>query len=298
MALPSAVQAMAGRGANWSSWVDGLPRLIEEILADWDLTQTGALSPGDASVFVPVRSDRDEAAMLKIGVPSHDSEHEHLALQHWQGRGAPRLLRAAPRRRVLLLETWRPVDLTDLWDMEACEIVAELYGDLHRPAPPQLPTLSSYVEGWVADLEQLPRSAAIPRRLVEQAISVGRRFLGDPRSDGTMIHGDLHYANVLAADRTPWVAINPQPISGDPHYEVAPMLWHRFEELHGDVRGGVRGRFHALVDGAGLDEDRARQWVVLRMINSAARELRGATGSVPDQDRLTRCVAVAKAVQD
>ena len=58
-----------------------------------------------------------------------------------------------------------------------------------------------------------------------------------------MIHGDLHYENVMAADREPWLAIDPKPMSGDPHYELAPMLWNRFEELAtGDVRDGVRRR--------------------------------------------------------
>ena len=53
----------------------------------------------------------------------------------------------------------------------------------------------------------------------------------DAATTGTLIHGDLHYENVMAADREPWLAIDPKPMSGDPHYEIAPMLWNRFEEL-------------------------------------------------------------------
>ena len=37
----------------------------------------------------------------------------------------------------------------------------------------------------------------------------------------------------------------------------------------GDVRDAVRRRFHTLVDAAGLDEDRARDWVVVRMVLNA-----------------------------
>jgi streptomycin 6-kinase len=129
-----------------------------------------------------------------------------------------------------------------------------------------------------------------------------------------MIHGDLHYENVLAADRAPWLAIDPKPMSGDPHYEVAPMLGNRWEELAGDVRGGVRRRFHALVDAAELDEDRARDWVVVRMMHSAlwcleddagedAANDAGTSGpasspGMSTADYLTMCVTVAKAVQD
>jgi streptomycin 6-kinase len=183
--------------------------------------------------------------------------------------------------------------------------VAGLYPRIHVPALPQLRPLTSYVEARAGDLAQLPRNAPLPRRLVEQAISLSRDFLADPGSTGTMIHGDLHYENVMAADRAPWVAIDPKPMSGDPHYEPAPMLWNRMEELGapgavGSVRDGLRRRFHALVDHAGLDEHRARDWVVLRMVNNACWHLRDqpAGKRTTTDDYLTTCIAVAKAVQD
>jgi streptomycin 6-kinase len=59
---------------------------------------------------------------------------------------------------------------------------------------------------------------------------------------------------------------------------------------------GVRGRFYTLVDAAGFDEDRARAWVVVRVIREATREL--SNGSRADATRLTKYVALAKAVQD
>ena len=74
--------------------------------------------------------------------------------------------------------------------------------------------------------------------------------VSDPASTGTLIHGDLHYENVLAADREPWLVIDPKPMSGDPHYEIAPMLWDRWDELAGYVREGVRRRFHTLSEAA------------------------------------------------
>ena len=152
----------------------------------------------------------------------------------------------------------------------------------------------------------LPRSAPLPRRLVEQAASVSRAFAGDPATDGTLVHTDLHYANVLLDEAGDWVAIDPKPLSGDPHYEVAPMLWNRFDELVSpqatrNVREGIRLRFHTLVDTAGLDEERARDWVVVRMMANAVSRLLGPPEldrGMPDEDWFTLCVTVAKAVQD
>jgi streptomycin 6-kinase len=302
---------MARRGPDWASWVDTLPRLVAEVLEEWQLVRDGDLMHGFCALVVPVRTAGKRPAVLKVAFPDEESEHEHLALQHWHGHGAVQLLRADPHRRAMLLERLHHEDLTDLWDVEACEVVAGLYPRLHVPAPPQLRSLTSYVGRWAADLDDLPRSAPVPRRLVEQASALARDLCADEASTGVMIHGDLHYENVLAGDREPWLVIDPKPMSGDPHYELAPMLWNRFEELAGDTRNGVRRRFHALVDAAGLDEDRARAWVVVREVlnamwalHDAAREHRGrapvpASGlTAADRDWVTMCVTIAKAVQD
>jgi streptomycin 6-kinase len=117
-----------------------------------------------------------------------------------------------------------------------------------------------------------------------------------------MIHGDLHYENVLAAEREPWLVIDPKPMSGDPHYEVAPLLWNRFDEVlaSGHVRDAVRRRFHAVVDTADLDEDRARDWIVVRMVHNAmwCVEDNPHGFDAEEQAYLTMCITLAKAVQD
>jgi streptomycin 6-kinase len=173
-----------------------------------------------------------------------------------------------------------------LSDVDACEAVVGFYRRLHVPAMPQLPTLASLLAQWADDFASLPRSASIPHRLVEQAIGLCRDLAGDPGD--RVLHGDLHYGNVLAADREPWLAISPKPLNGDPHFELAPMLWHRWDELADNIRIGVQRRFYALVDAAGFDEDRARGYVLLRAVRQATQ----------DPDHLTKFVALAKAVQD
>ncbi|MCW2769861.1 MAG: aminoglycoside resistance protein [Aeromicrobium sp.] len=263
-------------------------RLVRALLDEWDLLVVDGAPPGPASV-VPVMT-ADGPAMLKVAPPDV-ARHEALALRHWHGRGAVRLLRADPRRGALLLERLSAQDLTGAWDVEACEIVAGLYGRLHVPAPPQLARLSTYAAGWAADLSG-GRSGALPRRIVEQAAHLARAFATDPATDGALVHGDLHYGNVLAGDRESWSAISPRPLSGDPHVEVAPLLSHRWAEVatSKDVRGTLRRRFHAVVDTARLDEERARDWVIVR--EAAAALTDGGT------DRASISVAVIKAVQE
>jgi streptomycin 6-kinase len=295
--LPAAVRAMVDRGEEWQTWVDTLPAAIAGLLAEWELTIEGSPMHGYCSVVLPVRTRAGRPAVLKVGFPDLESEHEALALQRWHGAGAVLLLRADPHRRALLLERLHPETLTELWDVEACEVVGELYGRLHVPAPPQPRRLSGELVRWQRQLDNLPRGAPVPRRLVEQALAVARDFAVDDDTDGVLVHGDLHYDNVLAADREPWLVIDPKPLSGDPHFEPAPMLWNRWDEMiaSGSVRDAVRRRFHTLVDTAGLDERRARDWVVLRVVLNAVWALEDGDD---DQDEVTCNVTIAKAVQD
>ena len=304
--LPQELLGQAALGPAWSGWLDRLPRLLRDLLDEWELTVDGEPRHGYVSAVLPVRTAIGEPAALKVSFDGDDeSLHEGLALQHWHGDGVVRLLRADPRRRALLLERLKVRDLTDVAETEACEIVAAFYPRLHVPAFPQLRTLTSYVERWVDDLAGLGRDAPIPRRYVEQAVSLGRDLVADPDSVGRVVHGDLHYENVLAADREPWLVIDPKPMSGDPHYEPAPMLWNRWMESagRGAERDDVRHRFFTIVDAGGLDEDRARDWVVVRMVLNASwtvLDARHADRALDAEDRewITRCVTIAKAVQD
>lgn len=297
MRLPDGVLGMSTRGADWAAWVDRLPSIVRGLYDEWELRPDGWMMHGYCALVVPVVTSSGRRAMLKVSFADEESEHEHLALSHWGGRGAVPLLRADPHRRAMLLEALRDVSLRESWHVEACTVVGELYGQLHIPAFNQLRPLTDLVGRWADGLAALPRSAPLPRRMIEQAVSLARDFVADPASTGTLIHTDLHYDNVLLSEAGEWLAIDPKPVSGDRHYEVAPMLWNRFEELAGDVRAGVRRRFHTLVDTAGLDEERARDWVVVRMLVNAAEALTGPDAGYP-QDWVTTCIAVAKAVQD
>ena len=295
---------MARRGPQWQRWVDELPALQRDVLAAWALRPDGAPQHGHVSLVQPVRTAGGRPAVLKLGFPDDESAHEHLALQHWHGSSAVQLLRADPHRRALLLERLHPGSLAEVADVKACETVAELYARLHRPALPQLRRLSDLLERWQGQLAEVPRSAPVPHRLVQQAAAIARDFASERAADGMdgrLLHGDLHYDNVLAGDREPWLVIDPKPLAGDPHIEPAPMLWNRWDEVvaSGDVRDAVRRRFHSLVDAAGLDEDRARDWAVLRVVLNAVWELRDTPpGQTPDHQVLTVSVSVAKAVQD
>ena len=308
MRLPATFAAYAARGDAFAEFLARLPGVVEALVGEWrlavDLPPGAEPTHGSGALVVPVRTAGGRPAVLKVGFPHPEAEQEHLALRHWDGRGAVRLLRADPRRHALLLERLHREDLGALWDVEACEVVAGLYASLHVPAPPSVRRLAPYAENWAGRLLALPRDAPLPRRLVEQAAGLARDLAATPVDGGDrMLHTDLHGANVLAADREPWLAIDPKPLAGDPHHEVAPMLWNRWDELVAadrSLREGVRLRFHTLVDAAGLDEARARDWTLVRVVVNAMWTLQECAPPLDAaaRARITRCVTLAKAVQE
>ncbi|MBA3530255.1 MAG: aminoglycoside resistance protein [Propionibacteriaceae bacterium] len=300
--LPEAFLRFADRSEAWAHWLDGLPRLIQDVVSEWSLTLDGSFRSGQAALVAPVLTSQGDPAVVKFGWPHPEAEHEHLALRAWGGHGAVRLLRADPRRSVMLLERANADrDLTTLPIGQACEVVADLYRRLHRPAVPQLDLLSAHAARWADELSQLRFDGWVPRRYVDQAASLARAFSTDERSDGTLIHTDLHYFNVLASDREPWLAIDPKPLSGEPAYEVAPLLWNRWEEAvdTGNIRQALLARLFAVVDAGELDEDRVRSWVIVReMVNimwSLTEE--GAQWGADTSDWITAAITIVNAMQ-
>jgi len=272
---------------------------MADVIAQWKLEPDGLPMTGGTAVVVPVVTASGERAVVKFGLPHPESADEHLALRAWAGDGAVRLLRADPRRGVLLLERADGGrDLSSVPVVEACAVIAGLYSRLHRPALPQLVRLSDQAARWARELPALRESRVVPRRFVDQAIGLADGFSMDRATDSALIHTDLHYFNVLAAAREPWLAIDPKPMAGDPAYEIAPLLWNRWTEAvaTGDVRNAVRERMFTVVDAAGLDEDRVRGWVVVRELVNVLWATTDPSART-DPGWITAATAIVKAVQ-
>jgi streptomycin 6-kinase len=282
---PTAWYAVAGE-----TWLRRLPGLLTELLEEWSLSVEGNVRWGVAAVAVPVRSPAGPA-VLKVTWPHHEALTEHLGLRQWDGRGAVRLLRADPRRFALLLERLDPAtDLRSLPVDEACGIIGDLLAQLRSPAHPQVPTLSAYAERQLA---KPPPLDLLPRRFVDQARRLATDLTSDPDVEASLLHTDLHYENVLRGTRQPWLAIDPKPTAGDRAFEVAPALWNRTDELGtgSSVRWNLRRRLEVICDHAGIDEDRARAWTIVREVDNATDPTEG-------PERTSLAVAVIKAMNN
>lgn len=220
---------------------------------------TGPARVGWTAAVFPVERD-GEQAVLKIGWPHTESLAEHTALGLWGGRGAVRLLAADPGRGALLLERLDATrTLRDVDAFEACHIVGGLLRTLHVPAPATIPPLGDFL---LRQLERLD-DPAVPRRFAARTRSLAEDLLRDATS--RVLHTDLHYDNVLAAEREPWLAIDPKPFAGHPGFELQPLLRNRSDELGtgSALRWSVRHRLEVAAAAAGVDPEEARLWSLL-----------------------------------
>ena len=292
-------QSLRGRpaegGPSGDEWFDGLPALLRLCLEQWDLRPDGAARHGACALVLPVRAPSGVAA-LKLTWPHPEAIHEHLALRYWAGHGAVRLLAADPPRWALLLERLDPDrDLNAEPIFDACRTIGALLAELDRPAPVQLERLSQQASRWAVTLRSSRR--VLPQRLVDRAAGLALDLAADPDVDARMVHTDLHFANVLAGGRQPWLAIDPKPLAAEPAFAVAPALWNRWPEAAAahDTRGHLRRRLEIICAKAGIDPDRAMAWTLVREAVNALWAAGQPDRTTPD--RIDAAVTIMKAMQ-
>jgi streptomycin 6-kinase len=76
---------------------------------------------------------------------------------------------------------------------------------------------------------------------------------------------DLHAGNVLAAQREPWLVIDPKPYVGDPCYDVLQHMLNCLTRLRRDPDDLVT----RISDLGGVDRERVRLWLFARCVQES-----------------------------
>ncbi|MFZ3569040.1 aminoglycoside phosphotransferase family protein [Streptomyces sp. BH097] len=255
--------AYAGEAGR--AFVAALPARVEEFLERWELTVDGPLMHGMAALVVPVVGEGRPAA-LKFQVLDEETEGEPVALRAWDGDGAVRLLAHDGGTGTMLLERLDSARMLSVVEdsRKAVLVIAELLARLTAgPAPEGMRRLSDIAAGMLADApEALGRVADPAERALLADCAAAVREVADEAGD-RLLHWDLHFDNVLAAEREPWLAIDPKPLAGDPGFDLWPALNNRFEPEE------TVWRFDAMSGALGLDRERARAWTLGRVLQNA-----------------------------
>jgi streptomycin 6-kinase len=214
--------------------------------------------------------------VLKLGVPNPELLTEIEALRIYDGRGCVQLLAADREQGALLLERLEPgmpLRGADDDDERATAIAAGVMRRLWRPLPPEHPFPS--VARWAAGLGRLRKrfegaTGPLPCALVERAEDLFRALIAS-MAEPVLLHGDLHHDNILAAEREPWLAIDPKGVVGEPAYEVGALLRNPFPEILSMPQPGriLARRVDQLAGELGFDRDRILGWALAQAVLAA-----------------------------
>jgi streptomycin 6-kinase len=166
------------------------------------------------------------------------------------------LLARDDERDAIVIERCEPgTYLSSLALDDALDVLVALLPRLWKRAGEPFRTLEDEAEWW---LEYLPRESQFERRLRDAAVEALRE-LASTQGEQVLLHQDLHGENVLAAQREPWLVIDPKPLVGEREFSVAPIV--RSFELGHSKRDALH-RLDRLTSELGLDRERARCWAI------------------------------------
>jgi streptomycin 6-kinase len=247
-------------GEAGRAWLRELPGIAVDLLQRWSCVPDGPIMHGAVGIVLPVRCD-DRPAVIKLSFPHPGNVDQPDAFVAWDGCGAVRLYDRDDARFAMLLERAGPGTLADVADNDkAVAVLGELSRRLAVAAPAGLPRLRDQVAGWESEI-LVAEADVLPRRILDAAIAALRE-LDHPE---TMVHGDIHDANVLAGEREPWLAIDPKGVVGDPAYDAFTVI-HSPRLL---LTSGHRRALDIFCEAAGIDRERARRWALVRAVRSA-----------------------------
>jgi streptomycin 6-kinase len=268
LSLPRNLLATATKERR-TDWLATLPATVRRLSRRWSLRVSEPFQPGGHTAWVaPARTLQGEDRVLKVAWRHPETEHEADALRAWAGAGAVELYEATefPETIALLLERCRPGRALSQEPEEDQDLV--IAGLLRRLwiAPGsgcQAHSLAQMCTRWAEQFDSKAAAGLVPldRALAADGIALFHS-LPAAAERHVLLCTDLHAGNVLAAQREPWLAIDPKPYVGDPTYDVVQHLLNCAGRLH-DNPSRLIARMADLLD---LDRDRLRLWMFARCV--------------------------------
>jgi streptomycin 6-kinase len=249
-----------------------LPGMVSDLELHWSLRVGEPFQPGGQTAWVaPARTEVGGDLVLKVAWRHAEAAHEADGLRAWSGHGAA-ILHATEEfddTIALLLERCMPgTSLASRPEPEQDTIVASLLPRLWREPPSghRFRPLQQMCDEW-ADEFELQAAARPPRLepgLAREGIALLRALPGTAERN-VLLCTDLHAANVLAAEREPWLVIDPKPYVGDPVYDSVQHLLNCDERLHADPRALAT----RMADLLGFNADRLLLWLFARCVQES-----------------------------
>lgn len=261
--IPEKLYETIGNLDGGSQWLADLPVLIKAVVHKWYLDVQEPISDeASCSWVAPCVTADGQRAILKLGFPHMQAEHEIDGLMFWAGEPTVLVWRADPETNALLLERCEPgKTLRLLPEGEQDEIIAGILKRLWRrpKSPHPFRPLAEMFDYWCqesrSNADRAPDSI-----LMEEGLAAFQE-LAATQTEQVLLATDLHAGNVLKAERCPWLAIDPKPFIGDPCYDATQHLLNCFGRLSDNPEQTVH-RLSSLLE---VDRQRVRHWMFARL---------------------------------
>lgn len=271
LALPRNLVTAARREGR-AGWLDTLPAKVVELEQRWSISVGPPFQPGGLTAWVAPAQDGDgRDLVVKLAWRHPETDHEPDALRLWSGHGAVHLytVEESDDTVALLLERCRTGStLATRPEPEQDQVIAELLPRLWQrpPAGHRFRPLRVMCEQWAQEFEAKTQSgrSVLDAGLARAGIALFRS-LPDSADEARVLCTDLHAGNVLAAQREPWLVIDPNPYVGDPTYDVLQHMLNCPGRLRADP-GGLARRMAELT---GLDPQRLELWLFARCVQES-----------------------------
>lgn len=260
-----------------TEWLGHLPETVREAVERRKLDVERVVAPGGrSSVVLLVRQPDGTPAALKLAPPAAAPALEHAALTAWNGWGCVRLLDDGEgdgdgEGELLLERLHTEVSLRSLPEAKA---LLEAAGTVRRLwiEPPAGHGFETVAERTARQAAAMPSADDEP--LVAAALAARGELLAAPGGD-RLLHGNFRQGKVLSGDRVPWLAVGPEPVVGEPAYDLARLVRDRVEDLVASSSGAAatRRRLTRLADALEVDRERLRGWALFRAVESGTRAL-------------------------
>ena len=255
-----------------ADWLETIPLTVAALAERWSLTVGQPFQPGGSTAWVaPARSQHLGPVVLKVAWRHPEADHEADALRQWDGEGAVRLHESeeGDDTIVLLLERCVPGNpLTGRPEPEQDTVIAALLSRLwHQPQPGhRYRHLQTMCDRWADQYEHHPPERRhLDRGIASTGVALFRT-LGASTANDVVLCTDLHAGNVLAAEREPWLAVDPKPYLGDRTYDALQHILNCDQRLAADPAGFATSIAELLQ----LDSDRLLLWLFARCVVESA----------------------------
>lgn len=269
--LVAHVTAICGRRGE--EWLENLPDIISRLEDQWSVSILKPFPAIEFNFVAPALRNGSEAVVVKISPPyeHQESRSEATYLRTHDGEGVVRLLAEDRHLDAILLERAIPgKNLTELFAENESACLFPAVEILKRIAGPVTADLGDVImlDHWFDGLRRAS-STRFPPDYVEKALELYDNLLRD--QPNLYLHGDFHPANIVSAQRSPYLAIDPKGIVGPLGYDIAVFLnnYHWWQEMCVDIRDRLEVAVRTFSEAFGINVITLRRWAFAQMVLSA-----------------------------